>query len=74
MTPAQIRAIRKKLGLTQLAWGRGLGYSDSKSTKHRICAMETGRLNIPPRVAQLAELYDRLGADAIQGRRNTIPK
>lgn len=57
MTPAQFKAVRAKLGLTQAAMAPylGIGYAEN------ISRMENGRRPIPWHIAQLMRCYDKFG-------------
>ena len=52
MTPTEIRAIRKSLGLTQSEWGLWLGVS-----RAQVAGMETAARPIELRTAYLAMAY-----------------
>lgn len=63
MTGADLRAIRKSLGLGVVEFGRALGYVDGtdNSTSVVIRGMESGHRTITTTVARLAFMYHRHG-------------
>lgn len=55
MTPAEFRAIRKTLGLSQTKMGEALGYAGKPGNrKTQIHRMEVGKRPIRPMTAKLA--------------------
>jgi hypothetical protein len=60
MTPAEFRAVRIKLTITQQAWGEYLGYG-ANGANRIICDMEAGRKSISPQIALLVQMYERHG-------------
>lgn len=61
MTGPELRAIRQKLGLTIIQWGRALGYSGTdESVRVSATRVETTAI-APLRVARLADMYRRHG-------------
>jgi hypothetical protein len=66
MTGPEFSAIRKRLGLSVISWGRALGYQgtdDTVSVTVRRYEAPNGR-EIPPWIARLALMYDRYGVPA----------
>lgn len=61
MTGTELRAIRKRLGLTQEAFGRALGYQGPNIRKI-ISRLETGKQAVP-----------RLMAFAVEGMKAKLP-
>lgn len=62
MTGAELKAIRKSLGLSVIQFARALGYAGNDNTASvQIRRYECGSRPIPPRVARLAEMYARHG-------------
>lgn len=63
MTADEFRAIRLKLGLTVIQWGRALGYAGSDATvTTQIYRFEGGGgREIPETVARLAYMLGRHG-------------
>lgn len=65
MTPADLTAIRKRLGLSTYEFGRAMGYAGTRQTvKTQVHDMEHGRRPIMPWIARLATMYDRYGVPA----------
>jgi len=56
MSPAELKAIRKSLGLSTTAFGRALGYTGETDTVRRIVRrLETGKAEAPAAIAAAAE-------------------
>lgn len=53
MTPAEFRAVRELLGLTQDALARHLGYSGAL----QVSKLENGRVSITPHLGMLMRAY-----------------
>ena len=63
MTGPEFAAIRKRLGLSTVEWGRALGYEGEDNTVSvtvRRYEAPNGR-PLPPWIARLAAMYDRFG-------------
>lgn len=61
MTGADLRAIRERLGLQRLAWGRALAYQGTdESVSVCVRRVETAA-TVPAQIARLAEMYERHG-------------
>ena len=64
MTGPQFRAIREKLGLSQIQWGRAIGYAGEPVSIH-VCVRRFETMDrVPSQVARLAEMYERHGVPA----------
>lgn len=63
MTPADLRAARLHLGLTQAEFGAILGYRnhDRQGLRQQVNDMEGGRKNVTPQVARLVYMLRRHG-------------
>jgi transcriptional regulator with XRE-family HTH domain len=62
MTPAELKSIRLKLGLSLLEMGRAIGYTgEAQSAKTTLYRYENGRQPIPPWIARLVYMYGRYG-------------
>ena len=63
MTGAELKAIRKRLGLTTLAFGRALGYQgDDVSVAHAVRRFESSKgRKILPTMAKLIWMYGEFG-------------
>lgn len=62
MTPAEFKSIRKDLGFSTAQWGRALGYQGTDNTVSvQVRRYESGRREIPPWIARLAEMLGRHG-------------
>lgn len=64
MTPQQLKAIRRKLGLSVVDFGRALGYiGNDNSISVTVRRYESDRQDIPPRIAARAtDLYRKMCA------------
>ena len=60
MLPEGLKAIRLKLGLSQDAFGRALGFSGDNVRNH-VHRLESGARGLNPAVARLAEMFSRFG-------------
>lgn len=63
MTGPELKAIRKRLGLSVIEMGRAIGYEGSDNTVNvtmRRYEAPNGR-TIPPWIARLAIMFDRFG-------------
>jgi transcriptional regulator with XRE-family HTH domain len=56
MTPAQFKASRQTLGLSQRDLAARIGYAD-KAGRNNILDFESGRREVPPWIAQLVRYY-----------------
>ena len=63
MTGDELKAIRFKLGLSGLEWGRVLGYAarDPRTLRNVIRRFERGERLIPSSIALLAWMYGEHG-------------
>lgn len=62
MTGDEMRAIRKRLGLSVIEFGHAFGYEGSDTTiSVTIRRYENGMRPIPPWIARLAAMYGRFG-------------
>lgn len=62
MTGAELKAIRKRLGLSTTEMGRAFGYAGGDvSTSGTIRKYESGQREIPPWLGRLAQMYDKHG-------------
>lgn len=62
MTGDELRTIRKRLGMSRVAFGRALGYRGNANTVNvAIAVYERGDRPLPPWIARLAVMYDRHG-------------
>lgn len=61
MTGTELRAIRLKLGLTIIAWGRALGCSGADSSIRVTATRWELSPIVPLHVAKLADMYRRHG-------------
>ena len=63
MTGADLKRIRKALGLSTVEMGRALGYEGADNTVSvTVRRYESGMRPIPPVVAVLVGMFDRHGA------------
>lgn len=61
-TPDDLRAIRKKLGLSLLQMGQAIGYQGTDQTIKNVWhRYETGERECPPWIARLAYMLGRYG-------------
>lgn len=60
MTGAQLRTLRKALGLTQVEFGRALGYTADGDVAAILSRMEA-KERVPERTARLATMFARFG-------------
>lgn len=62
MTGEDFRAIRQRLGLSLVQWGRALGYAGNRNTLQvAVSRYEDGTRDIPPWIERLALMYSRHG-------------
>ena len=62
MTGSEFRAVRYRLGLSAMEWGRALGYGGTpNSVRTVISHLESGARPIPRVIALLAKMYARYG-------------
>jgi transcriptional regulator with XRE-family HTH domain len=62
MTGTQLAAIRKRLGLSLVEFGRALGYEGNRNTVQvAVSRYEAGAREIPPWIARLAAMYAEHG-------------
>ena len=63
MTPDELRAARKTIGLSQADFALALGYRnhDRQGLRQQVNDMEGGRKAITPQIARLAEMLRRYG-------------
>jgi transcriptional regulator with XRE-family HTH domain len=62
MTGAELKAIRRRLGLSTTQLGRAFGYTGSDATASvTIRKYESGGRPIPPWLGRLAKMFDRHG-------------
>lgn len=62
MTGDGLKAIRKRLGLSVIEFGRVLGYEgEDNSVKVAVRRYERGDRPVPPWIARLAMMLDRYG-------------
>ena len=62
MTGADLKRIRKALGLSTVEMGRALGYEGADNTVSvTVRRYESGMRPIPPVVAVLVDMFDRHG-------------
>lgn len=65
MTGAEFAAIRKRLNLSLVEFGRALGYDGNRNTVQvAVSRYESGAREIPPWIARLAVMFDRHGVPA----------
>jgi transcriptional regulator with XRE-family HTH domain len=65
MTGAEFKAIRTELGCTGEAFARALGYGGTPGTRSTVTYLfETGRREIPEKVARLAAMFRDHGIPA----------
>lgn len=57
MTPAEVRAARQSLGLTQAQLAPLLGYAPGPNPQSPVCALERGRREIDGAKARLLRAY-----------------
>jgi transcriptional regulator with XRE-family HTH domain len=67
MTGTRLRAIRKKLGLTQSAFGTALGYKSAPQV--RVSELERGVVPISRQVEIICGYLERLWDDRLGGKR-----
>ena len=65
MTPGELKALRKELGMTQETFGQALGYAYPKV---RISELEHGRKNISSQVEIICAYLQRYGPLKIKKR------
>ena len=62
MTGPELKAIRQKLGLSVVEFGRALGYQGQRQTVDvTVRRYELGTRDIPPWIARLAFMYGKHG-------------
>jgi len=62
MIGADLKAIRKRLGLSTIQFARALGYQGEDNTVSvTVRRYESNAREIPPWIARLAEMFDRYG-------------
>jgi transcriptional regulator with XRE-family HTH domain len=65
MTGPELKAIRKKLGLSTREMARAIGWEGSDDTvQTQIRKYESGSRPIPPWIANLVHMYGKHGVDA----------
>lgn len=65
MTGPELAAVRKRLGLGTVAFGRALGYRGNDNTVSvQVRAYESDGRPIPPWIGRLASMFDRYGIPA----------
>lgn len=61
MTPAELRALRKSLGLTQSQMAERLGFAPGESGRVQVARMEAGDRTITPRTERLVRALSQAG-------------
>lgn len=62
MTGSELKAIRKRLGLSTVQMGRAAGYVGSDATaSNTIRKYESGMRPVPPLLERLVRMFDRYG-------------
>jgi hypothetical protein len=62
VTGSEFRAVRYRLGLSAMEWGRALGYGGTpNSVRSVISRLESGSRPVPAVVGLLAWMYGRYG-------------